>query len=235
MYTLSVSPDEVDYRKWASKARALFGSRASFMSPADFGYELPSGGVPEFAFIGRSNVGKSTLISALLNDRGGKLVRTSKEPGCTRSVNFFALAKSKSNTSPQCFLVDLPGYGFAKVSKEERDNWVKLIEGYIFAREFSVLRRVYVLVDSRLPLKQSDAEMIQDLGRAGVPFQVVITKADKPASPALEECLSDVFVELSRFTHPNAVPHVHVVSAKKGHGIQDLQNSIMSIMDARDV
>lgn len=229
MYTLSTAPELVDYKRYEAKARGMFGLKASFLSPKDFNYELPSKGVPEFAFVGRSNVGKSTLISALLGDKSGKLVRTSKEPGCTRSVNYFSLAKGKDPTAAQCFLVDLPGYGFAKVSKEDRESWVNMIEGYVFGRDFSVLRRVYVLVDGRLPLKQPDAEMIHDLGKAGVPFQVVVTKADQ-AKQLEEKTLSDVFQVLSRFSHPNAVPHVHVVSAKKGTGVRDLQNSIMCVV-----
>lgn len=230
MYTLSMDPGSVDYSKHAADAQRIFSLQPRFVSPKELGYEMPHLGVPEFAFIGRSNVGKSTLISTLLGSGGSKLVRTSKEPGCTRGVNFFSLTKRGKSQGPVCYLVDLPGYGYAKASKQERAEWGQLIDGYVFAREFSVLRRTYVLIDGRYEAKDTDVGMIHELGRAGVPFQVIVTKADQSKGTQLEDCLASVFAELSCYSHPNAVPHVHVLSAKSGFGTKDLKCSMAAIM-----
>ena len=107
-----------------------------YITPVEFGYQLPRTNVPEYAFIGRSNVGKSSLVNALLGN--SKLVRVSKSPGCTQSVNYYALEKNKQ--SPTIYLVDLPGYGYAKASKTDREAWRTTITGYLHSRMQGTLR-----------------------------------------------------------------------------------------------
>jgi GTP-binding protein len=195
---------------------AAHGPRARFVPPKDFEYELPTGGVPEIAFAGRSNVGKSSLLAALLQGRqpqqqqqqqqqpgkglkkggskrklkgggsGGQLlVRTSKTPGCTSSVNYFELgvgtgrSSSGGSSSKGLYLVDLPGYGFsARGSKEDQKRWGAVMDAYLTGRGFTTLRRVLVLVDARRGPLPDDWRLMERLSGARVPFQLVLTKAD---------------------------------------------------------
>lgn len=120
IYTATpLTPEYPDQSRWKKDTKVLFNYPAKFCIPSEFNYEYPVNNVPEFAFVGRSNVGKSSLISCILKD--DKLVRISKLPGCTKSVNFFAFVKGK-NTHVS-YMVDLPGYGFAKVNKNEKEKW----------------------------------------------------------------------------------------------------------------
>ncbi len=131
---------------FAGAASEIFNSRVRYVPPQDFNYSLPTNKVAEFAFIGRSNVGKSSLIGALTGDE--KLVRISREPGCTKSINYFAFVKDgfelydKKNpvNGHMLYLVDLPGYGFAKVSKKSREQWKETIDSFVLNRSFDVLR-----------------------------------------------------------------------------------------------
>ena len=136
VYTSTPLEPYVELTQWVGKSRALFGLPKKFCTPSDFNYKFPAQSVPEFAFVGRSNVGKSSLISKLLGDE--KLVRTSKLPGCTRSVNFFAFVKG--GKSHVVYMVDLPGYGFAKAAKTEKAKWKDFMEGYLRDRNQTVLR-----------------------------------------------------------------------------------------------
>lgn len=126
----------IELAHWKGSARKIFSLPAKYCLPSEFNYAFPAQHVPEFAFVGRSNVGKSSLIAKLLGD--DKLVRTSKLPGCTRSVNFFAFVKGTN--SHVTYVVDLPGYGFAKAAKDEKAKWKQFIEGYLRDRTQSVLR-----------------------------------------------------------------------------------------------
>ncbi len=130
--------------------------------------DLPKDELPQIAFAGRSNVGKSSLINTLLNQK--KLAKISSTPGKTRSLNFFLIDK-------QFYLVDLPGYGFAKVSREEKKRWQKLIEEYLFKAQ--QLKGAILIVDSRVGLTDLDELMIDYLVKAALPFRVVATKIDK--------------------------------------------------------
>lgn len=130
--------------------------------------KCPDSKLPEYAFIGRSNVGKSSLINMLTNH--SKLAKTSGRPGKTQLINHFLI-------NDQWFLVDLPGYGYAKVSKESRTGWEKMINDYLIYREN--LYSVFVLIDSRLPPQQIDLEFVQWLGEHQIPFSIIFTKADK--------------------------------------------------------
>ncbi len=130
--------------------------------------EAPKEAMPEFAFIGRSNVGKSSLINMLC--RSKSLVKVSNTPGKTQSLNYFLINKA-------LYFVDLPGYGFAKVSKKERKSWEGMIKNYLEQRE--QLRTVLVLIDSRHEPQQNDLEFVNYLGEKQIPFVLVFTKADK--------------------------------------------------------
>ena len=130
--------------------------------------KCPAPDKPEYAFIGRSNVGKSSLINMLTNNRN--LAKTSSKPGKTQTINHFLMNKT-------WYLVDLPGYGFAKTSKTNREKWQKMISDYLLHREN--LQVVFVLVDSRLEPQQIDVDFINNLGENGLPFAIIFTKADK--------------------------------------------------------
>lgn len=136
IYTSTPLDPIVDCDKWIGEARKMFGYPTKYCTPSDFNYKYPDNHVPEFAFVGRSNVGKSSLVGALLGDE--KLVRTSKMPGCTRNVNYFAFFKGKN--SHQTYMVDLPGYGFAKAAKTDKRKWQSYVEGYLRERHQTVLR-----------------------------------------------------------------------------------------------
>lgn len=185
-----------------ARANALFSLKTEYVPPVGFGYLLPKFSVPEFAFIGRSNVGKSSLISSLLSQNN--LVRVSKDPGCTRSVNYYGFVnqqhqfsmKDKYDQTNQVvdgkhafYLVDLPGYGFAKVSRTEREQWRKIIDDYLNSRNMMTLRRAYLLVDSRHGMKDYDIKMMLRLDAAAIPYQVsyrsmLVSSQPKPASIA---------------------------------------------------
>lgn len=130
--------------------------------------KCPSPTLPEYAFIGRSNVGKSSLINMLV--RNNKLAKTSSKPGKTQTINHFLINKD-------WYLVDLPGYGYANISKAMREKWQKMINDYLVCREN--LQLVFVLVDSRLEPQKIDIDFINGLGESGVPFSIIFTKTDK--------------------------------------------------------
>lgn len=133
--------------------------------------KCPSPNLPEYAFIGRSNVGKSSLINMLVNNKS--LAKTSSKPGKTQTINHFLINKN-------WYLVDLPGYGFAKISKTTREKWQKMISDYLLFREN--LQVVFVLVDARLEPQQIDIDFINNLGEKGIPFAIIFTKTDKNSS-----------------------------------------------------
>ena len=130
--------------------------------------KIPDNQLSEFAFAGKSNVGKSSLINALMNRKS--YARTSSQPGKTQTINFY-------NINDEIYLVDLPGYGYAKVSQSEKEKWGRMIEGYL--KKSKVLRQVFLLVDIRHEPSAEDKEMNMFLRQAGIPFTVVATKADK--------------------------------------------------------
>jgi GTP-binding protein len=152
---------------------------------------------PEYAFIGRSNVGKSSLINMLCNN--SKLAKTSSTPGKTQLINHFeitSLVNSKKTTRQKWYLVDLPGYGFAKVSQKERKTWEKMIEGYI--RHRTNLVTVFILVDSRHEPQQIDIDFVNQLGEWHLPFAIVFTKADKNKPMATQRNTNAFLEELNK-------------------------------------
>ena len=168
---------------------------------------------PEFAFIGRSNVGKSSMINMLSNKRA--LAKVSATPGKTRLLNFFLMNRSWS-------LVDLPGYGFAKTAKYEKFNFNELVGDYLEQRQN--LQRVFVLIDSRLPPQAIDLDFIAWLGTTGAPFSLVFTKADKQTASKTRTNI-EVFLETMR-QHFSGVPE-HIISSSK---TRDGRNEILRLI-----
>lgn len=170
----------------------------------------------EIAFAGRSNVGKSSLINALLNRKG--LARVSVTPGRTQMLNFFSL-------NDKIYFVDLPGYGYAKVSKKMQISWSKLILDYLKGRP--QLRRVYILIDARVGLKESDVRLFKILDVQAVSYQIVMTKVDKVKSDELLERCREIENIMSK--HPAMHPSIIPTSAHDKIGIEMLQLEIISL------
>ena len=200
-------PDEIE------AARVLFARPAEFLMGAASIDGLPPADLPEVAFAGRSNVGKSSLINALVGRHG--LARSSAEPGRTREVNFFLL-------DGRLRLVDLPGYGFARAPKGETKRFQNLGRDYLRGRPS--LRRVYLLIDARHGLKPPDAEAMDALDRAAVSYQIVLTKADKLKPSAVEAQVAATLAGVSK--RAAAFPRVVAASAVTAAGLADLRAEI---------
>ena len=194
-------------------ARVLFSHQTEFMMGAVAIAGLPPPDLPEVAFAGRSNVGKSSLINALVSRH--RLARASTEPGRTREVNFFVLDE-------RLRLVDLPGYGFAKVSRSTAKTFQNLGRDYLRGRPN--LRRVYLLIDARHGLKPSDTEALDALDKAAVSYQVVLTKADKIKPAEAAAVVEQTLKAISK--RPAAFPRVLATSAEKGTGMPQLRAEI---------
>ncbi|KSB91008.1 GTP-binding protein [Caulobacter vibrioides] len=194
-------------------ARVLFAQPVSFMMGAVRMDGLPPADLPEVAFAGRSNVGKSSLINGLVGQK--YLARASNEPGRTREINFFLLAE-------QLRLVDLPGYGFARVSRSTASKFQDL--GRQFLRGRPNLKRVYLLIDSRHGLKKVDAEAMDALDISAVSYQIVLTKADKIKPPEVDKVVADTLKAIAK--RPAAFPRVIATSSEKGLGLPELRAEI---------
>ena len=200
----------------------LEAARKYFAGPCDFllgvvALEgLPPTDYPEIAFAGRSNVGKSSLVNALTGRK--TLARTSNTPGRTQEINYFLM-------SEDLYLVDLPGYGYAKVSKSQRGAWTDLVFAYLQGRPN--LRRVMVLIDARHGLKESDHDVMDLLDVAAVSYQVVLTKGDKLKAGEREDMMAGVTEGLRR--HVAAHPRVMFTSSVKGEGISELRLELWAL------
>ena len=202
--------------------RLLFARPVQFLRGIAELDQLPPFGLPEVAFAGRSNVGKSSLINALLGSTS--MARTSNTPGRTQEINFFDLAG-------RLILVDLPGYGFASAPKDKVARWTRLVRGYLKGRP--VLRRAVLLVDSRHGLKDSDREMMSHLDAAAVVYQVVLTKVDKIKAADAEAVRAATALEIAK--HAAAHPTIILTSSEKGAGIADLRAELATLAQAEPV
>jgi GTP-binding protein len=200
--------------------RSLFASEWRFVAAASSTAALPSMKGAEVAFVGRSNVGKSSLINALTNQ--GALARTSRTPGRTQELIFFA-------SDDRLTLVDMPGYGYAAAPKAKVAAWTELIHAYFRGR--ATLKRVYVLLDARRGLAAADAPVLGVLDGAAVSYQPVLTKADEVGPAELADSLDAVTAALA--AHPAAHPEVLATSAKSGTGIPELRAAIAKLIARR--
>lgn len=178
---------------------------------------IPPASHPEIAFWGRSNVGKSSLLNALVAQKA--LARHSQTPGRTRQINFFLLDEA-------LMLVDLPGYGYAAASKKEIANWIALTQRYLSGR--ATLRRLLLLIDARRGITAVDTEHMARLDDAAVAYQIVLTKADKLKDGELERRRQEVETQVAR--HPAAMRHILVTSAEKGTGIDFLRSELAELL-----
>jgi len=193
--------------------RMLFAAECRFVYAAQRLDQLPPAAAPEVAFAGRSNVGKSSLLNALTGRRA--LARVSDTPGRTRQLNFFDLGG-------RLILVDMPGYGYARAGKAVKQDWQGLMFDYLRGR--ATLRRVMLLLDARIEVKEADRAVLELLDRAAVTFQLVLTKADDVRPAALERKREEIQA-LAR-QHPAAYPDVVVTSSETGEGIAELRGAI---------
>jgi GTP-binding protein len=200
----------------AERARILFAGPIEFLKSAPELKFLPDPDVPEIAFAGRSNVGKSSLLNALTNRNG--LARTSNTPGRTQELNIFDVGRPV-----RIRLVDMPGYGFAEAPKDIVRRWRFLINDYLRGRQ--VLKRTLVLVDSRHGLKPVDHEVMDMLDAAAVSYHVVLTKADKVKPTDLAKTLDAVTAEATK--HPASHPVIFTTSSETGDGIAELRTAIL--------
>ena len=202
------------------RARKLFSGPIAFLKSAPALEHLPKPSMPEIAFAGRSNVGKSSLLNALTNRNG--LARTSVTPGRTQELNYFDVGE------PLIFrLVDMPGYGFAKAPKDIVKKWRFLINDYLRGRQ--VLKRTLVLIDSRHGIKDVDRDVLEMLDTAAVSYRIVLTKADKVKATELARVLAETEVEARK--HPAAHPEVIVTSSEKGMGIAELRTAVLEAVE----
>ncbi|MFZ5791529.1 MAG: ribosome biogenesis GTP-binding protein YihA/YsxC [Pseudomonadota bacterium] len=210
--------EEIDHAA-IEEGRRLFASDCRFVAGTTAVSALPPVGLPEVAFAGRSNVGKSSLVNALTGRR--TLARTSNTPGRTQQINFFELGG-------RLLLVDMPGYGFARAAKAKVKEWQGLAELYLKGRPS--LRRVLLLIDARHGLKDSDERVMDLLDEAAQSYQLILTKADKLKPAALEAVRREVAAKAAR--HPAAHPEVAVTSAVTGLGIDGLRARLAALASA---
>ncbi|QQA43367.1 ribosome biogenesis GTP-binding protein YihA/YsxC [Pelagovum pacificum] len=211
-FPLAETPDDES----REAGRKMFAGEVEFLKGVVAMSGLPPADRVEVCFAGRSNVGKSTLINALTGRKA--LARASNTPGRTQEVNYFTIGEA-------CYLVDLPGYGFANAPVAVVAKWQALLKQYLQGRQ--TLRRAFVLVDHRHGVKQVDEEIMSLLDSAAVTFQCVLTKADKVKATDREKVLDQVRAALAR--HPAAYPEIVLTSSEKGDGIETLRSIVAGL------
>ncbi len=198
-------------------------ARKLFAGPCDFFWgtgdinSLPPQSLPEVAFVGRSNVGKSSLVNGLTGRK--TLARVSQTPGRTREINFFNLGK-------KLILVDLPGYGYAKASKQMAADWQSLIFAYLSGR--ATLKRVILLIDARRGVMDNDLAVMELLDGAAVSYGLVLTKADELKPAEGEAALAEAAKEARK--HTAALQEIHLTSSQTGQGMAELRTSIAKLI-----
>lgn len=212
-----MSQEEAAREELAERARKLFAGRVEFLKSAPALKFLPDAELPEIAFAGRSNVGKSSLLNALTGRRA--IARTSVTPGRTQELNFFEVGEPTVLR-----LVDMPGYGFAKAPPKVVEQWRRLVRDFLRGRV--ALKRTLLLIDSRHGVKPVDAEMMKMLDEAAVGYRLVLTKADKVKASELEVVRAATEAEARK--HPAAYPEVLVTSSEVKLGIEDLRAAVLA-------
>ncbi len=191
----------------------LFAQVCKFLAGATSPEALPAPSLPEIAFAGRSNVGKSSLLNALTGRKS--LARISLTPGRTQQLNFFALGR-------RLMLVDLPGHGYARASKRRIKGWTGMTEGYIKGR--ANLRRVLLLADSKVGLMDNDRKLMDLMDGAGLSYQIVLTKCDRLTQEAIAAMQAKLAAELKK--RPACHPEILLSSARDGQGIRELREAL---------
>ena len=197
-------------------AHELFKKQPTFMLGVAALSQLPNAILPEIAFAGRSNVGKSSLINALFNNK--TIAKTSSTPGRTQQLNYF-------NLDNKIYIVDMPGYGFAKAPGNLVKQWQNLLLAYLQGRVN--LKRVFLLIDSRHGIKKADEEIMELLDKAAVTYQIILTKTDKISQQELKKITETISKELSK--HAAAYVEIISTSSEKKHNITSLQEEIYSL------
>lgn len=206
--------DEIAAKKVCEK---IFTAPPEFMLSVAHLEQLPEDNLPEVAFAGRSNVGKSSLINALFNRKD--VAKTSATPGRTQQLNYFCVAE-------KLYLVDLPGYGYAKAPTSEVKRWQSVLTSYLKGR--ANLRRIFLLIDSRTGIKKADEKIIQLLDESAVTYQVVLTKTDKISNKDLQQLEQTISETLKK----HAAAHTKVIcsSAEKKTGMEEIRSEILCLL-----
>jgi len=212
-----MAQDDNNDKAAADDARRLFAGECDFIAGAATIDRIPPDSLPEVAFIGRSNVGKSSLVNAITGRNS--LARTSHTPGRTQQLNFF-------NLGDKFLLVDMPGYGYAKVSKTQKSEWEKLIKVYLKGRVS--LRCVFILIDSRHGVKDLDRDMMKMLDDAAVSYRIVLTKIDKQKDADAKKVREETLAELKK--HPAAFPEIYETSSEKKYGLEEVKTAAIKVI-----